>query len=191
MAAAMATSMALLNLNKSFVANATRIANSKASKSASVHRFAVSSKLSEDYGVVSGVGSFVSGAVFSFLAASEPAIAAQQLAVIADADNRGLALLIPIVPAIGWVLFNILQPALNQINRMRSFKGLIAGIGIVSLASSGLFGAGPASAGEIATLAETDNRGQLLLFVIAPAIGWVLFNIFQPALNQINRMRSE
>jgi photosystem II PsbY protein len=36
-----------------------------------------------------------------------------------------------------------------------------------------------------------DNRGLLLLIVVAPAIGWVLFNILQPALNQLNRMRSD
>jgi len=39
--------------------------------------------------------------------------------------------------------------------------------------------------------AGSDNRGQLLLFVVAPAIVWVLYNILQPALNQLNRMRSK
>ncbi|PNX78334.1 photosystem II core complex proteins psbY chloroplastic-like, partial [Trifolium pratense] len=51
-----------------------------------------------------------------------------------------------------------------------------------------------AMASEIAAIAEagsSDNRGQLLLFVVAPAILWVLYNILQPALNQINRMRSD
>ncbi|GAA0146730.1 hypothetical protein LIER_06616 [Lithospermum erythrorhizon] len=41
-------------------------------------------------------------------------------------SSRSLALLLPIIPAIAWVLFNILQPALNQINRMSS-KGVIVG----------------------------------------------------------------
>ncbi|KAE9454175.1 hypothetical protein C3L33_13919, partial [Rhododendron williamsianum] len=63
----------------------------------------------------------VAAAVFSALSSSEPAMAAQELAAIAEgSDNRGLALLLPIIPAIAWVLFNILQPALNQINRMRN-----------------------------------------------------------------------
>ncbi|EPS71995.1 hypothetical protein M569_02764, partial [Genlisea aurea] len=151
------------------------------------------SLLSSKRAAVSGAGTAIAGAVFSVLAASEPAMAAQQLAEIADGDNRGLALLIPIVPALGWVLFNILQPALNQINRMRNSKAVIVGLGVGGLsASSGYFLHSPAaSAGEIASSAETaaDNPLLLLLLLLsvaAPAIGWVLFTIFQPALNRIN-----
>lgn len=126
-------------------------------------------------------------------------MAAQQISEIAAAaeggDNRGLALLLPLIPAIGWVLFNILQPALNQINRMRSTKGVIVGLGL-GLGGLGILGFTPeasAAAEEVAAIAEaaSDNRGQLLLFVVAPAILWVLYNILQPALNQLNRMRSE
>ncbi|GAB2297847.1 hypothetical protein Dimus_031933 [Dionaea muscipula] len=140
-------------------------------------------------------GTTLSGAFFAALSSCEPAMAAQQIAQIAEGDNRGLALLLPIIPAIAWVLFNILQPALNQINRMRSEKALIIGLGLGGLAASGFFLSAPppASASEIAVVAEasSDGRGQLLLFVILPAIAWVLFNILQPALNQINRMRSQ
>lgn len=130
---------------------------------------------------------------------TDAAFAAQQIADIAEGDNRGLALLLPLVPAIGWVLFNILQPALNQLNRMRTEKGIIVGLGLGlggGLAAGGLLSVPSASAGELASIADaaaassSDGRGQLLLFVIAPAIGWVLFNILQPALNQLNRMRS-
>ncbi|CAH2041071.1 unnamed protein product [Thlaspi arvense] len=142
---------------------------------------------------VAGQSLALAGAIFSGLASSEAAMAAQQIAEIAEGDNRGIALLLPIIPAIAWVLFNILQPALNQIDRMRSTKGLIIGIGLGGLAASGLFSAPEAQASEVAMLAEAanDNRGQLLLFVIAPAILWVLYNILQPALNQLNRMRSQ
>ncbi|KAJ1405357.1 Photosystem II PsbY [Sesbania bispinosa] len=139
-------------------------------------------------------GTAIAGAIFSTLGSCDPAFAAQQIAEIAEGDNRGLALLLPIIPAIGWVLFNILQPALNQINRMRSTKGVIIGLGLGGLAASGLVVSTPdASASEIAVIAEaaSDNRGQLLLFVVAPAILWVLYNILQPALNQLNRMRSQ
>ncbi|KAJ6809075.1 photosystem II core complex proteins psbY, chloroplastic [Iris pallida] len=139
----------------------------------------------------------IAGAIFSTLSFTDAAFAAQQIADIAEGDNRGLALLLPLVPAIGWVLFNILQPALNQLNRMRTEKGIIVGLGLGgSLAGGGLMSAPSASAGELASIADaaaassSDGRGQLLLFVIAPAIGWVLFNILQPALNQLNRMRS-
>ncbi|KAJ0038118.1 hypothetical protein Pint_23608 [Pistacia integerrima] len=136
-------------------------------------------------------GTAIAGAIFSTLSSCDAAFAAQQIAEIAEGDNRGLALLLPIIPALGWVLFNILQPALNQINKMRSTKGVIIGLGLGGLA--GLMSMPPhASASEIAMLADAtnDNRGQLLLFVVAPAILWVLYNILQPALNQINRMRS-
>lgn len=80
---------------------------------------------------------------------------------------------------------------------MRTEKGVLIGLGLGlgGLAASGLLlSAQQAQASEIAMIAEkagSDNRGQLLLFVILPAIGWVLFNILQPALNQLNRMRSQ
>ena len=78
---------------------------------------------------------------------------------------------------------------------MRSEKGVLIGLGLGGLAASGLLlSAQQAQASEIAMIAEnarSDNRGQLLLFVILPAIGWVLYNILQPALNQLNRMRSQ
>ncbi|KAL4302082.1 hypothetical protein GQ457_10G026290 [Hibiscus cannabinus] len=140
-------------------------------------------------------GTAIAGAIFSTLGSCDPAFAAQQIAEIAEGDNRGLALLLPIIPAIAWVLFNILQPALNQLNRMRSTKGVVIGLGLGGLAASGGFLSAPeASASEIAMVADaaasSDNRGTLLLFVVAPALLWVAYNILQPALNQLNRMRS-
>lgn len=72
-------------------------------------------------------------------------------------------------------------------------KGVIIGLGLGGLTASGFVSTPDAMASEIAAIAEagSDNRGQLLLFVVAPAILWVLYNILQPALNQINRMRSD
>ncbi|KAH1196408.1 Photosystem II core complex proteins psbY, chloroplastic [Glycine max] len=141
----------------------------------------------------STAGTAIAGAIFSSLANCDAALAASQIAEIAEGDNRGLALLLPLIPAIAWVLFNILQPALNQLNRMRSSKGVIIGLGLGLGASGMLFGL-DASASEISVIADaaaSDNRGQLLLIVVTPAIVWVLYNILQPALNQLNRMRSE
>lgn len=138
--------------------------------------------------------SALAGAIFATISASEPALAAQQIAQIAEGDNRGLALLLPIIPAIAWVLFNIFQPALNQINRMVN-KSVIVGLGLGGLAASGFVSTPEASANEMAVLGEaakaSDSRGQLLLIVVAPAILWVLYNILQPALNQLNKMRSQ
>ncbi|KAJ4974172.1 hypothetical protein NE237_007346 [Protea cynaroides] len=74
------------------------------------------------------VGTTIAGAIFSTLSSCDPALAAQQIVEIAEGDNRGLALLLSMIHAIAWVLFNILQPALNQINQMRSSKGIIIGL---------------------------------------------------------------
>ncbi|KAL1556758.1 photosystem II core complex proteins psbY, chloroplastic-like [Salvia divinorum] len=173
MAATMATSMALLN-PKRFT---PKIPTPPAKPLLSLPKFLTPT----------AAAPAVAGAVFAALSAADPAFAAQQLAEIAEGDNRGTALLIPLIPAILWVLYNILQPALNQINKMRNSKGIIAGLG------GGLAAAGLLQPQEAAAAAEAagDNRGQLLLFVVAPAIAWVLFNILQPALNQISRMRSD
>ncbi|RWV98224.1 hypothetical protein BHE74_00025269 [Ensete ventricosum] len=100
-----------------------------------------------------------------------------------------------IVPAVLWVLYNILQPALNQLNRMRSAKAVVVGLGLGGgLAAAGFMSTPGVSADEIMAVADAsssgDSRGLLLLFVVAPAILWVLYNILQPALNQLNRMRS-
>ncbi|KAF8399834.1 hypothetical protein HHK36_015730 [Tetracentron sinense] len=139
-------------------------------------------------------GTAIAGTIFSTLSSCDPALAAQQIAEIAEGDNRGLALLLPIIPAIAWVLFNILQPAINQINRMQNTKGIIVGLGLGGVAASSFISVPDASASEIAMIADassSDNRGLLLLFVVAPAILWVLYNILQPALNQLNRMKSD
>ena len=76
---------------------------------------------------------------------------------------------------------------------MRQTKGVIVGLGLGGLAASGFISTPDASASEIAMIADatSDNRGTLLLIVVAPAILWVLYNILQPALNQINKMRSQ
>lgn len=153
----------------------------------------LTSKTSENTSNLSSslTGTAIAGAIFSTLSSCDSAFAAQQIADIAEGDNRGLALLLPLIPAIAWVLYNILQPALNQINRMRN-QGVIIGLGLTGLAASGFFNTPEASAAsEIAMVADaaSDNRGQLLLIVVTPALLWVAYNILQPALNQINRMR--
>nr|AFK46434.1 unknown [Lotus japonicus] len=205
MAATIATTMAMINskcLNTKLMINPTntKLTTSKPTISFQNLPKGLSSAENTSISTTSMAGTAIAGAIFSSLVSCDAAFAAQQIAEIAEGDNRGLALLLPLIPAIVWVLFNILQPALNQINRMRNTKGVIVGLGLGLgglAAGSGMLWAPEASAGELGIIADaaaaggSDNRGQLLLFVVAPAIGWVLFNILQPALNQINRMRSE
>lgn len=71
-------------------------------------------------------------------------------------------------------------------------KAFIVGLGLSGLATSGLLLATPEAQAASEEIARgSDNRGTLLLLVVLPAIGWVLFNILQPALNQLNKMRSQ
>ncbi|AQK78407.1 photosystem II core complex proteins psbY [Zea mays] len=142
--------------------------------------------------------STLAGAFLAALASSPDAALADVAAADAGGDSRGQLLLVVVAPAIGWVLYNILQPALNQLNRMRSSQAVAAGLGLGAAAAAGMAAPPEASAAVVQDLAAIaaaapadDSRGLLLLIVVAPAIGWVLFNILQPALNQLNRMRSD
>ncbi|XP_050375129.1 photosystem II core complex proteins psbY, chloroplastic [Argentina anserina] len=191
MAATMATTMAIMNAKcLSSTTNSVKLPNLK--PITTTKPISLLSIQNLPKGLTS---SALAGAIFATISASEPALAAQQVAQLAEGDNRGLALLLPLIPAIAWVLFNIFQPALNQINRMTN-KSVIVGLGLGGLAASGFMSTPEASANEMAMLAEEaakagDSRGTLLLIVVAPAILWVLYNILQPALNQLNKMRSD
>ena len=125
-------------------------------------------------GVAVGVG-------LAGLLAAGSAEAAQELATTA-ADGRGGILLTLFVPVIGWVLFNIFGPAKNQIDDMSS-KGVAAGVGL-----AGLLAAGSAEAAQEVAVTAGDGRGGVLLTLFVPVVGWVLFNIFGPAKNQIDTM---
>jgi hypothetical protein len=72
--------------------------------------------------------------------------------------------------------FNILQPALNQINDMNMKKGAAIGVG---LSAAGLLAAGSADAAEVAQLAAGDGRLGLILTIFVPAVAFVAFNILQ------------
>jgi photosystem II PsbY protein len=135
------------------------------------------------------VGNATAGAMFAAMTMPDSAMASQQLMALAADDNRGIALLLPLVPAIGWVLFNILQPGLNQFNKMRGVKAVVAGAGLGALATM-MVAPHASAAQEIATLADSDSRGLLLLGILVPAVAWVLYNILQPALNQLDKLRS-
>lgn len=61
----------------------------------------------------------VSTAVSTLLTA-EHAQAAQEIADLAAKDNRAGLLALLLTPALGWVAFNILAPALNQLKGMQN-----------------------------------------------------------------------
>jgi photosystem II PsbY protein len=123
--------------------------------------------------------------------------AAQEIATLADSDSRGLIILGLLLPAIGWVLFNILKPALNQVDRMvegnsgkLKSRALVGATGISAAAASLLLSAPQANA-QVQEMSQlgADTRPLILLVILLPAIGWVLFNILKPALNQFEKMQ--
>eukprot|EP00878_Enallax_costatus_P047074 GHUV01057454.1.p1 GENE.GHUV01057454.1~~GHUV01057454.1.p1 ORF type:complete len:148 (-),score=56.42 GHUV01057454.1:55-498(-) len=90
------------------------------------------------------------------------------------------------------------QPALNQLDRQSEIKAEAVGAvsrkkrsvaGAVGLgAALSLFAAQQAdAAAEIAQLAASDNRFGTISLLFVPALAWVAFNMFQPALNQLDR----
>ena len=72
------------------------------------------------------------------------------------------------------------QPSFLQVNDVAKAAA------VMSLASPLLFSESASAAQEMMTVA--DGRGGLLLFPIAAALGWVLFNIAGPTKNQIDNM---
>eukprot|EP01026_Neomeris_dumetosa_P081353 TRINITY_DN91262_c0_g1_i2.p2 TRINITY_DN91262_c0_g1~~TRINITY_DN91262_c0_g1_i2.p2 ORF type:complete len:264 (-),score=37.74 TRINITY_DN91262_c0_g1_i2:121-912(-) len=132
-------------------------------------------------------GSVGVGIGSSFLVGQQ-AEAAQQLADFAATDNRLGLLFLLALPALGWVLFNIAGPALNQLGDMQDRKKVVPvalGLGL----GSSLFAYQQAEAAQvIANLAADDKRFGLILLLGLPVIGWVAFNIAGPALNQLSDM---
>ena len=85
------------------------------------------------------------------------------------------------------MLFNILGPALNQVDNMQDKKKGIAGA--VGLAS--LMAAGQADAAQEVMDVAIDGRFGILLLLLGPAVGWVLFNIAGPAFNQVDNLNKK
>lgn len=131
--------------------------------------------------VAAGLGLGAAGALALAPGSAE---AATQIGQLADSDGRLGALLFLVAPALGWVIFNIGEPASRQFDSMK--KSVALGLG---LGSAGLLVAQQAEAAQvIGSVADSDNRLGALLFLIAPALGWVLFNIGGPASRQFDDM---
>jgi photosystem II PsbY protein len=99
--------------------------------------------------------------------------AATELASVAASDNRLGTISLLFLPVIGWVGFNILQPAFNQLNRQneireeavatsgkssgRKKRGVAGAVGLGAALS--MFAAQNADAAtELSQLAASDNR---------------------------------
>lgn len=122
--------------------------------------------------------------VISTLTSSPPiAMAAKKIAEAPQQDIRGLAFLVPIIPAVGWALINMLGPALNQIERMRTQRAIILGLGFGGLAATAAINWVPSASAateavevvENAVVSGDNNRLYLVLFIAAAAFLEVLF----------------
>ena len=108
---------------------------------------------------------------------------------VAAGDNRIATIALLFVPALGWVGFNMLQPLLNQLERMNESNGrsVAATVGLGAAASL-LMAQNAEAASQVAEIAAGDNRIATIALLFVPALGWVGFNMLQPLLNQLERM---
>jgi len=85
---------------------------------------------------------------------------------------------------------------MNQLNDMgekttsgkKKKRSVAVGLGLGLSAASMLAVEQADAAQEVAQLAGGDNRLGALLALLFPAVGWVLFNIAGPTMNQLNDM---
>lgn len=126
-------------------------------------------------------------AASTLLAAGNAQAATEIASLAAGRDNRATTLLLLLAPALGWVAFNILAPALNQLKGMQNANlKRSAAIGLGLSAAALLTTQEANAAEEIAQLAAgRDNRVLIIATLFVPVVGWVAFNILGPALNQL------
>ena len=71
--------------------------------------------------------------------------------------------------------------------RKRRTAAAVLGLGAATLLAAD----NAEAATEVAQLAAGDNRVAVLGTLLIPVLGWVAFNIAQPALNQLARMQEK
>lgn len=131
----------------------------------------------------------VVGLMAASMFAAGNADAAQEMGQLAAGDSRVLVIATLFVPIIGWVLFNIGGPALNQFQetaaKNSSSTKRRSVIGVTALSAASLMAAQSAdAANEVSQLAAGDSRILVIATLFVPIIGWVLFNIGGPAFSQ-------
>jgi photosystem II PsbY protein len=141
--------------------------------------------------------------VLATMLTASNAEAATEVAQLAGSDGRVGAILTLFVPAVGWVAFNIFGPAMRQLDTMsevdapkatkklRRKAGVAAAVGLSAVAGSALLAESASAATEIAQLAGSDGRVAAIATLFVPALAWVAFNIFGPALRQLDNMSGE
>ena len=122
--------------------------------------------------------------------------AAQEVVGQLASDQRVGVLALLLAPALGWVGFNILGPGLNQLDDMNAANAKAAGkkraiVGGLGLSAASLLAARRADAAqEVVGQLASDQRVGVLALLLAPALGWVGFNILGPGLNQLDDMNA-
>ncbi|KAG1661186.1 hypothetical protein FOA52_005992 [Chlamydomonas sp. UWO 241] len=132
------------------------------------------------------------GTAASTLLYSGNALAAQEMVATAAGDSRVSTLGLLLLPALGWVGFNILGGLNSQLGRMADMKEdaapSVAGAVGLGAAASMLFAQNADAAAELSQLAASDSRVSVLATLFVPALGWVGFNILGGLNNQLGRM---
>ena len=123
---------------------------------------------------------------FTALQAANPCLAATEFAEVAD-GRLGIFFLL-FGPVLGWVAFNILGPALNQLDTMddknTKKRALIGGVGI----TAAMLAAAPSAEAAQQVAEVADGRLGIFFLLFGPVVGWVAFNILGPGLNQLDTM---
>ena len=122
---------------------------------------------------------------FTALQAANPCLAATEMAEVAD-GRLGIFFLL-FGPVLGWVAFNILGPALNQLDTMdekNQGRALVGGVGI----TAAMLATAPSAQAAQQVADVADGRLGIFFLLFGPVLGWVAFNILGPALNQLDTM---
>ena len=98
----------------------------------------------------------VSTAVSTLFTAGN-AQAAQEVANLAARDNRATTLALLLTPALGWVAFNILSPALNQLKGMQNVNAKRSAAISLGLGAAALLSSQSADAAEEIAQVRHDN----------------------------------
>lgn len=152
---------------------------------------------------VRSVAGLVGASAAAMWLSAQSAEASTELLQIAESDNRAGIIFTLLIPALGWVGFNILGPLGNQLAKMqeengvpakktgtKKVKSVAAVVGLTAAAMLSVSDSALAST-ELAQIAESDNRATLLFTLLVPALGWVAFNILGPFGNQLAKMQEE
>ena len=139
----------------------------------------------------------LSGVAASWLAAGN-ANAATELMQVAAGDNRPATIALLLLPALGWVGFNMISGITAQLDQMaakiespkaskRRSVGAALGLGAAALLAAPQADA----ATELMQVAASDNRVGIIALLLLPVLAWGGFNIISSGFAQLDQMAAK